>query len=534
MSRLFDGINDRITFAPGNIANIHTGAQTYAYLIKLNAVHRGGMFDGLDAGSARRVGINPFDSGVGDVFYNITGQGFQSFSYGSVVNIWAIIAITKAAGSAVPRAHIYNYNTATWTHSALGGALGNGATALASFIIGSFDLGQWLSANLAATGYWNSALADATFDSSSMPTSFAGWAALNPNALHRYNQALATDPVPDVTGGGADSTLVEGTTIVGVDPPGFSYALSANGVLGATVSAATLAVTGSAADTGVLGGAAQPATLRLTGDSAVADCDWPVDPGCVPEWSTYTETVRSNAIAWSSYIMKSLTGNRFSLCSVTVRPCYQRCDRRTYETFGVWMDSPYGQGGSWVPFQDFNGEWRNCGGGCFGICCCGASCEVWLPGPIGEITEVRIDNAVVPASAYRVDNRELLVRQDGNCWPECANLNVAADSTDNTFVVTYTRGETVPRAGEIAAGILAGEFAKACVGAACAIPERVTSVSRSGVQFQLVSPTDEFNDGLTGITEVDRFIRAANPYKLKARPWVSSPDLPVPRMQTWP
>jgi hypothetical protein len=267
------------------------------------------------------------------------------------------------------------------------------------------------------------------------------------------------------------------------------------------------------------------------------ECPWPIDTTCVPGWSDYDATVQLRAEQWATFILKALTGHRYSLCPVVVRPCYVPCEFRTYDTYGVWMegwgDGGGGIGGSWVPWLDA-GEWRNCGGGCFGTCCCGVFCEVWIPGPVASVSSVVINGVALDPAAYRIDNTDLLVRQDGDCWPQCSDRTVAAASGSNTFVVSYYRGDAVPVAGQIAGGILAGEFAKSCVGAACAIPERVTSVSRAGVNFQLVSPTDEFDDGLTGITEVDRFIRAANPYKLKQRPMVWNPDADVPRMQTWP
>lgn len=271
----------------------------------------------------------------------------------------------------------------------------------------------------------------------------------------------------------------------------------------------------------------------MAGDES---CPWPIDTTCVPGWDTLDATVQARATDWATYILKALTGHRFALCPVVVRPCFRACEYRTYETYGVWMegwgDGGGGMGGSWVPFID-SGEWRNCGGGCWGSCCCGVMCEVWLPGPVSSVSSVVIDNVALDPSKYRVDNGEFLVRTDGDCWPQCSD-QTAPPTSANTFVVSYYRGDGVPMAGQIAGGILAGEFAKSCLGEACAIPERVRSISRGGVSFELVSVTDEFDDGLTGITEVDRFIRAANPGKLKARPEVFNPDAEWPRMQTWP
>lgn len=272
----------------------------------------------------------------------------------------------------------------------------------------------------------------------------------------------------------------------------------------------------------------------MTGDET---CPWPVDTTCVPGWDTYDPAVQLNATEWAGYILKSLTGHRFSLCPVVVRPCYRKCEFRTYQTYGVWMegwgDGGGGMNGSWIPWVD-SGEWRNCGGGCWGACCCGVLCETWLPGPVSSVSSVLVNNVAVAPSAYRVDNNEWLVRTDGGCWPECSDQTVPPTSTANTFVVSYYRGDDVPLAGKIAGGLLAGEFAKACVGADCALPERVTSISRGGVNFQLVTAETDFNEGLTGVTQVDSFIRAANPYKLKERATVYNPDFETPRMQTWP
>lgn len=264
-------------------------------------------------------------------------------------------------------------------------------------------------------------------------------------------------------------------------------------------------------------------------------CNWTIDTGCCSGWAGFTPAVQASATSWASYILWALTGRQFGLCPVTVRPCFRRCEPRTYMTYGVWMESPWGgsSGGSWIPWISGDGEWRNCGN-CCGVCCCGASCEVWLPGPVAQIQSVLVNNVVVDPAAYRVDNEDVLVRQDGGCWPECANLDVPPSSTNNTFVVTYSRGSALPAGAAIAAGMLACEFAKACTGQPCALPDTVRSISRQGMQFELVDPNTEFDHGRTGIIQVDRFISAVNPHHLASRPEVYSIDMMYPRQQTWP
>lgn len=265
-------------------------------------------------------------------------------------------------------------------------------------------------------------------------------------------------------------------------------------------------------------------------------CNWPLAFPCpCPEYDSADPAVQLAAEQWATYILWAFTGRQFGPCPVTVRPCYRPCNVRSYLTFGVWMDG-YGTGDTpigWMPYVDGDGDWRNCG--CFGLCCCGASCEVWLPGPVASIDSVLINNVALDPAAYRVDDYLYLVRQDGDCWPECQNFDVPPASTDRTFVVTYQLGKAVPLAGQLAAGVLACEFVKGWCGAAdCALPPNVTSITRSGVSFEVLAPDTLFEDGLTGIRRVDDWIRAVNPGKLREAPSVSSPDLRDPRMQTWP
>jgi hypothetical protein len=85
-----------------------------------------------------------------------------------------------------------------------------------------------------------------------------------------------------------------------------------------------------------------------------------------------------------------------------------------------------------------------------------------------------------------------------------------------------------------AAGELACEWAKNCLGQACRLPQRVTSISRQGVSVSLADVDQLLENGLTGLTTVDNIIRAFNPYRLPSRMKISSPDLPTMRRTTWP
>lgn len=257
-----------------------------------------------------------------------------------------------------------------------------------------------------------------------------------------------------------------------------------------------------------------------------APCGWVLDTSCCAEWASYTNTVRDRATSWATQILWALTGRRYGTCEVTVRPCGSTC-----AYYGGWMTYPVtadGLGTTWQPFIR-DGAWFNCA--CSGACTCRPRCSVWLPGPVASVTEVVVDGVVINPASYRIDNRDTLVGLNGQCWPECQNLNLESPA-EGTFSVTYARGTALPKAGEIAAGILACEFAKACTGTACALPSNLSSLARQGIEVTMIDPTDALQAGYTGLPDVDLWIRTVNPNKQTSRTRVYSPDLHYPSMRT--
>lgn len=262
---------------------------------------------------------------------------------------------------------------------------------------------------------------------------------------------------------------------------------------------------------------------------APGPCDWPIDTTCCPDWDTYPAGVQANATAWATSILDSLTGRRFSQCAVNYRPCGPRCQMGFgYFTWPVGAPAN-GAGYPWMtPFIDA-GVWRNCG--CAGGCSCKASQEVPFPEPVANVVSVLIDGVVLDASAYRLDKYRgtpVLVRTDGGAWPQCQDMDADPDE-EGAFVIVYQPGETLPLAGRIAAGELACEFAKACTGGDCVLPQQLASMSRNGVEIQVADPTELLANGLTGVANVDLWIRSVNPYARAQRSRVYSPDLAGPR-----
>lgn len=261
-----------------------------------------------------------------------------------------------------------------------------------------------------------------------------------------------------------------------------------------------------------------PATATL--------CGWSIETACIPDWDTTDPAVQDLAATWAAEILYALTGRRYGQCPVVWRPCNPSCaGYRGYLTYPV-TTSATGAAGPWmIPFIDVAGTWRNCV--CPGACSCRARCEVPFPTPVASVTEVKVDGVIVPATSYRVDRSggtTYLVRIDGECWPECQDMELS-DTEVGAFSVEYVPGEELPASGVMAAGRLAGEFVKACLGGDCRLPEQLASLSRTGVEVQMVDPATFLESGLTGVQEVDLWIRSVNPNRLAARARAYSPDM---------
>jgi hypothetical protein len=253
----------------------------------------------------------------------------------------------------------------------------------------------------------------------------------------------------------------------------------------------------------------------------MAPCNWDLEPDCA-SWAALSDPEKERAIRLATNFLWAATGRRFGACPLTIRPGQSRLDGAPvlYQAYpaAVGQDA-----GLWGPFL-FGGRWFN--RGCSTACCGASACAIVLRGPVAAVDEVLVDSDVVPASAYRVDVTDgtyLLVRIDGECWPACQNFRL--DTTEpGTFEVTYDIGTAPPLALLDAAAMLACEYGKAITGGACALPAKMTRLSRQGVDIEVEPPAPD--DGKTGVAIVDAVIATFNPGKRQRPPLLLSPDLP--------
>lgn len=267
----------------------------------------------------------------------------------------------------------------------------------------------------------------------------------------------------------------------------------------------------------------------------MAPCDWPIsyaECGVCDALDGLSELEQARIESMATEYLWNWTLKAFGICEIALRPCRTTCEQPS----SFWGWGPYGRGsmsvgglgGPWPNPQLVQGEWTNvsCGRCQVDACSCSGDSmgTLQLPGPVASITEVRIDGAVLDPGAYRVDNGRLLVRLDGQPWPTCQDMTGDPATDENTFQITYGRGRAVPIGGQIAAGVLACEMAKAvCNDGTCKLPARVQTITRQGVTMAMIDNGDGLARGQTGIWLIDSWVASiTNPTRPST---VLSPDI---------
>ncbi len=234
-----------------------------------------------------------------------------------------------------------------------------------------------------------------------------------------------------------------------------------------------------------------------------------------------TTAINERMITATSEILYALSGRQYSgSCTETVRPCAQGGALPGF----AWSRWTY----PWIAMKS-GGTWLNIGPAC-GChvsydCACKGIPEVILGrSDVTEILKVDIAGVELTSDNWRLDHGSRLVRIDDDLWPCCQDLSEDIGAT-GTWFIELAHGIAPPQAGKNAATSLATEMVKACVGADCRLPQRVTNIVRQGVSMTLLDPLDFMSDGLTGIYDVDLFIKAVNPNGLARRATAWSPEV---------
>jgi hypothetical protein len=229
------------------------------------------------------------------------------------------------------------------------------------------------------------------------------------------------------------------------------------------------------------------------------------------------------AVAAATEILWLASGRQFGECSATILPCPGGGTCTDPWAFGPQLSWT----GSWPNPSLIGGLWYNlgCSGSCPGDCSCNSGARFALPGPVGSIVSIVIDDETVPTGSYRLLNGQIVERLDGGSWPLC---------NDGSWLVTVLYGAEVPSLGLMAAAELACELVKACTpGQTCRLPARVSSIVRQGVSKEWRGTAEKVAAGGTvGLYLSDMFIDLWNPGRLTSPPRMYSPDMPFVRTVT--
>jgi len=206
------------------------------------------------------------------------------------------------------------------------------------------------------------------------------------------------------------------------------------------------------------------------------------------------------ALEYASFVMWALSGRMYGPVQTTTE---------TYDT-----RSTLAAGSSIYPVF-LNGNPYNISG-CMDCPCalCGVFHRTRLRGyPVQSISKVWVNGELLNPSTYVLLDYSV--------------LGLTTISACNAWCITveYTFGSGVPPGGKNAVVKLASELLLSAAGAQCALPERVTSVTRQGLSFTLLDPQDFLEHGRTGIYEIDLLLKALNPAGALKRPRVFSPDI---------
>lgn len=316
----------------------------------------------------------------------------------------------------------------------------------------------------------------------------------------------------------ATGNVALGPTSTGVTHPSTgSYGYAWTPIIGITGGDYLVTWSGTVSGTGVTATEVVTVLAALGESVSGGPCsDWPIN-WSMCDLTSVNPAVTGAAVTAATEILYALSGRRFGLCQLTVRPCRSDCMGDVWG-YGTWGAGAWWQWGTWPRPLFYQGTWYNitCGQ-CRGSCSCQYVSEVLLPSPVNAVTQVKIDGTVLNPGSYRVDDWRRLVRTDGSIWPICQDLS-KADTETGTWSVTVQFGEDVPELGQLALGELACQLAKLLSDdETCSLPKPVQSLTRQGVQMNFLDPNQIFADGRIGLYLCDLFLTTENPYRLPMR-----------------
>lgn len=145
---------------------------------------------------------------------------------GLTTESWILVVGTKAAGTTMPRHHYYDFVSKEWHHTepSEGGPISDEAAGAVDIRFGgkSSAVGPF-KGDIAAAAIFDYEMSDKEVESLVEVANLGEWGKKGPKAAWFFNQGKISEPVADLTGGGADETSHSGTSVLEESPPPIPY-----------------------------------------------------------------------------------------------------------------------------------------------------------------------------------------------------------------------------------------------------------------------------------------------------------------------
>jgi hypothetical protein len=214
--RSFDGNNDEIRCSIG--ACTITTAITLAIVARRTSTGYSALLALHTSGGTATFALEVEDNAGGNSV-DFTGKVDHALTC-PTTDGWVLIAGGKAAGTSTPRLHKYVYSTNAWSHVNAGSTLADQSSVSG----GTVRFGEWqdtddFAGDLAVAAVWNRLLTDAELEQ--LPFTLQAWYASAPSGLWLFDQSAVTQPIADLTGGGANESARTQTTVSTTSVPLF-------------------------------------------------------------------------------------------------------------------------------------------------------------------------------------------------------------------------------------------------------------------------------------------------------------------------
>jgi len=150
--------------------------------------------------------------------------------------------------------------------------------------------------------------------------------------------------------------------------------------------------------------------------------------------------------------------------------------------------------------------------------------------PVIEVSEVRVDGAILTADKYQLGDpanprqENHLFRTDGLPWPCCQDIAADPLTDGHTWQITYTWGTAPPAGADRMTELLACEYVKAWAGKACKLSGTAAQVTRENFTQLMRDRSVALEQGLLGIDVVDQWLATINPSGADRVPKILTPE----------